>query len=344
MALSKLTPAASPAIELFRSFPVGIGIESVAYKECRQSGNVALSHQLDILLKPNGKQMINLDNSTLNMRFRVEDQNGDPVKPAEFAQNETLTKAPTPLSIVNNPIHSFWEGVEFSVNGANVYTSRAHAFSHKNHLKVLRELEFGNTSKQEQGYYLDYPPQLTKNLGIRGGNQGIAQRHKEILNNKSVHVCGPLGLGIAQMKTLLPPETECKLTLIKASDDYILLSAKEGDIREFKIIIEDVWVRLCVVTVTEQVYDGIMATFRKTPAVYMYQESEVKEICFMANNRLPTEVEIVSGLMPYEIVVLFVTQESHQGSKKSNPMALEVSYYISLPSIEIIERILSHNI
>ena len=335
MALSKLTPATSTSIELFRSYPVGIGIESVSYEECRQTGNVALSNQLDIELKSSGRQMINLDQSTLNIRFRVEGEDEAEVTPVVMGQDGNVQTPAVPVSIINNIVHSMWEGVELSMNNKNIYTSRAHAFSHKNHLKILRMLEYGNTTKQEQMFILDYPPHFTKTLKIRGGNQGLKRRHNEILNRKSVHVCGPIGLGVAEMGTLLPPGIVGKLTLIKASDDYLILTDNLAQAREFKIIIEDVWVKLCLVTIPDQVYDGMMATLAKTPAVYLYQESEVKEICFMANNRLPTEQEIVSGLLPFEVVILFVTQVSHQGSRTTNPLALEVIYIYLLTFVHM---------
>ena len=324
--MSKLTPAASSSIELFRSFPIGIGIESMKFVECRQSGNVALSNQLDIDLKAGERQMMNLDESTLNIRFRVESgEDHIGVQPVEMTQAGDVKTAPTPVSIVSNIVHSMWEGVELSLNNTNVYSSRAHAYCHKNYLKVLRQLMYGNTEKQEQLFSLDYPPHFTKTLKIRGGNQGVKKRHGEIINRKSVHVQGPLGLGITEMKTLLPPGSQCRLTLIKAGDDYLILSDNLASSKDYVIIIEDVWVKLCVVTLPDEVFDGMLATWRKTPAVYLYQESEVKEISFAANNRLPTEQVIVSGLLPYEVIVLFVTQASHQGSRTSNPLALEVT-------------------
>ena len=327
MALSSLTPASSSSIEVFRQFPVEIAIESMIYKECRQSGNVALTNQIDIPLESKGKQMINLDESTLNLRFRVEGAGGAEVEPVEYAaDNKTVVNAPTPVTVVNNIIHSMWEGVQMSLNMTNVYSSRAHAFSHKNFLKILRSLQFQQVSKEEQMFHLDYPPMLSKSCAIRGGNQGVYARNQRILHKKSVHVCGPLGLGIATTKTLLPPAISGKLTLIKASDDYIILTDKEGEAKTFKIIIEDVWVKLCLVTLPQSVLDGLLNNLTKMPATYLYQESEVKEISFHANNRLPTAQEICSGFMPYEMVLIMVSQNSHQGAKTSNPFVYEVRF------------------
>lgn len=325
MALSNLTAASSASIELFKQFPVEIGIESMIFQDCRQSGNVALSNQIDIPLDAKGKQMINLDESSLNVRFRVEGENGAEVEPVKMAlDRKTIEVNPTPVSIVNNPIHSIWEGVELSLNMQTVYTSRAHAFSQKNFLKILRSLEFSQVSKQAQLFHLDFPPHYVKNLAIRGGNQGVKERTQQILNKASVHVCGPLGLGIATTKTLLPPGVRGKLTLTRASDEYIILTDKEAEAKKFKFVIEDVWVKLCLVTLPQPVYDGLMNTLTKIPAVYRYQETELKEISYPANVRLPTISEICTGLMPYEVVLALVTQNSHQGSRTTNPFAYEV--------------------
>ena len=290
MSFSNFVPASSSALELFRSHPVDIGIESVSHTECRQNGNVSLTPQIDIDFESNGRQMIYLDETKLNIRFRVEGKDGAHVNPIVWKNDGvTIETPPTPVSVVNNAIHSFFEGVEFSINSKTVYSSRAHAFSHKNFLEIMRNLQYEQMSKQDQMMYLDYPPHFVTNLAIRGGNMGLARRTDEILHGNSVHCSGPLGLGIARTQTFMPPGTKCKLSLIRASDEYIILSNKPEEARDFKVIFEDIWLDVCLVTVPQAVYDGMLTTMTKMPAIYLYQETDVKEISYPANNRLPAE-------------------------------------------------------
>ena len=326
--MSYVPSSASPT-HLFKSKQVDVAVDSVRYVDRRQLSNISNSNQIDIDLSPEtNDELVLLSESKLHVVFHVENNKKEGVKPGVAGDDQGAGKIPpTNISVINLILYTLFEIVELAIYQTIVYTARSHHFGHKNYMDMLKSFQYRSVNNEIKFCYLDSPGRYIDNTDVEGGNQGLASRHLRIQQRKKVHCVGPLNMGFTESGTLLPPGCETHLKLTRSSDDYVILSGAD-DKDGFSLVLDDVYIELCHVTLRKAALLGMKEVLLKQPAMYYYKETVMTEFTIPQNTLITTERKVVDGKLPYQLGAVLITTLSHQGSKQHNPLHYLVSTHI----------------
>ena len=134
--------------------------------------------------------------------------------------------------------------------------------------------------------------------------QGLLSRYEYTKNGKSCHVLANLGFGFSDSNQLaLPSGVTGKLRFKQADRKFTLMSNQPC--KNYKIVIEKVYVEVFALEPKETVFAGIEKVLRQDeiPAIYSFSDTVVKS--FVQNSGIASvdELQLCEGDLPYKVHV-----------------------------------------
>ena len=72
------------------------------------------------------------------------------------------------------------------------------------------------------------------------------------------------GFSVSSQPSLLPPDTKMTVTLRRNSDDFVLIRA-EGDDTDYKIVLEDIHMKMFIMTPSPEALNRFYTRYRNKP-------------------------------------------------------------------------------
>ena len=178
----------SAELDLFRTTPTDVGIESIEYSDCRPTTQVGQNQNaIEFSISGSSMKYISLQQTKLQLSIRLEKGDGQDITAADN------------VGLVNLPLQTLFSTVDLELNQVPT-THIGNNYGYKAYLDTL--LNYGQDAKfsqlQSQLYYPDTPEHFNS-TDVRGGlNFGLMWRTGFAENSKIIDLEGNLFLDLAQ--------------------------------------------------------------------------------------------------------------------------------------------------
>jgi len=303
--------------DLFRAPPLQRMVKNFKYEETFTGNNVKTDGTLTFRVKGSANQWIDLDDTYLLVRYKVVTHNEQKIA----NQAETIVKT----FEEPNLLHNLWSQVEMAIQNVtiksvvNPYPMRAYI---ENLLTTtpdgLQEMyESEGFWKEGGGTKFDHAIQET---AANIATNTPLRKKPQTLNKDSVErtLYGKLATDLWRQGRNIPPSHDLKLTLTKNRPQFYLRSSEVAG-QEHKLQLE----KVILVVKRVELYDDTQASLDKAmleagKIIYPIRRVDVKSHTIATGTKIFQE-SIVSGQMPYRIILGFVDSDAYSGSYAKSP-------------------------
>ena len=235
---------------------------------------------------------------------------------------------------VDNIFHSLWKGVNVLADNKTISTSGTNYM-----YKAFIEQTIGKTfsEKEELGHLEGYSPDdgdftSTHPYSSRL-NRGLQARYLWTRNKTIFTMRGPLKTDIWQQDKLMLNGVNLAFILTPTSDDFRLITNPDG--LKCKIILSDMQLHLCKVTLDPRALIGVSETLKKVNAKYPVTKTDVrmKQVEKGSFNLIVDNIYKDKSI-PTRVICGLVDAEAYNGHMRKNPFYFEncsltqVGFYI----------------
>ena len=271
----------------------------------------------------NATEYIDLGKSLLYIQLRIVKEDG-----TEFAKSDDgkVVEFATP---VNGILDSMWSGIDVYFNGVLVSTSGTN-YTYKAFIENLLNYSKEATKNQlssigmtvdDANFDSTFPLDSTDQSGtITGVNSGLRERNKLFVNGVG-EFQGVILSDICNQGKLILNSVDIDITFTPNKDEFRLITSPNG--LKCKILIEDMSISVCKVTVNPGVLIGHANMLKTHNAKYPFQRTEIRTYAVPAMNMSDTIEDIYKSIIPSKLVVGFVDQAAYHGEFSSNPLKFD---------------------
>ena len=291
---------------LFDPIRVNRGAEQIQWIEYRPINQLSDDSPVEICVPGTGSQYMDLKRSRLYVRACIKKGDLKDLDEKDYV-------APCNLFL-----QSIFSQIDVYLQ-QRLVSSRAAGHPYRAMFDTL--LNFGppalESQFQSQLYYKDTGGAM--DYGAKDDiriNQGFVSRHKLTELSQSVDLEGPIYADLMQMDRYLLNGCELRLKLHQSSDSFRLMTKKGTN---YKVILQDVIFKACMVTVSPEVIMAHAATLQKTPALYPYIRTELKAFAVPKGSYQAAIDDVFLGSIPNRVVISMVSGAAYSGSYNLNP-------------------------
>ena len=324
-------PIITEDVSLFSLPPVNVGTDKVQWIEhfpkfMTQKGN----QSIQFTISGSGKQYTDLSKTELYVKLSIRDKNGH----IHSQDPKVATAVPA-----DNVLHTLWSSVDIYMNH-NLVTSCGTNYHNQALLRQL--LTLSHETRKYQGQFCGFTGEFnnfgnptvgtpTSNYGLKtrqnwftsivksqypygeGGDEGTTQ----IATPSAVEFQAPFLADICNQERLILNGVDIEIKLWPNRDELRLITSPEG--REAKIVIEDIRLKVCKVTVSDETFLGHNAQLLKTPALYPFERTDIR--CKDVSQGKYGDIleDIFQGELPSKIIIGMVDSEGYYGDFNRNP-------------------------
>ena len=258
---------------------------------------------------------IDLGRTELHVKLAVRNKDGSLLK--------NTKEAPASIVPIDIILHNMWSSVEVYLN-KKLVSSSGTDYPYKSTIETF--LNYSHNCKRYQLFTTGFSmengknPQATLPM-IPVPNEGLKTRCEwfGLTNrNKSVQFIGPINADICNQNRLILNEVSVDLKLWPAKDAFRLICSE--NIPEAKLIIEEIFLRVCKVSVSPEVRLGHAAALQLAPARYPFNKVEIRPLAAEKGNSVINFSNIFEGQIPTKMVVGMVSQSNYIGNFNTNPL------------------------
>ena len=204
---------------------------------------------------------IKLQDIFLEISCSIHQHNGADLR---YTDTDTSIENSDQPVFVNNILHSLFSDCDVFANGVKISTANG-VYGHKSYLET--EMSYSDDAKKSwlacQGYNYESAP------GDRT-HADINDRATSTRSSASINLIGKLSVDFFTCDQLLIPNVSLRIKLVRAHNDFIVISDDAGKRYTVKIRDANLYVRKMIVS--EPVVASIERVLLKTPAMYKYTE------------------------------------------------------------------------
>ena len=297
---------ANSELDLFASPPIQTSVDHSVMKDHYPVSGMIHSGPIDFNIVSSADEYLDLSDSYLHVTAHVSDSG---VK----GKAATDTFAPANLFI-----HSLFSQIDVSINGKLV-SSSTNTYAYRAYIESL--LSYGRAYKKSyltnSLWYKDVAghfDELTVDT-----NKGAFKRHEFLINNKKVDMMGFLHTDFFRQERLLPPGCDIKIRLVRASEQFSLMSTKPG----YKTVIDNAILYVKKVKLNPAVTLAHANVLKKNNMLFPIQRVGCKVFSIPAGSLSSYREAIISGQLPTKIVIGLVKNAAYNGSHNMNPFNFE---------------------
>ena len=296
---------------LFDPVSVNRGAEQIRWVEYRPINQLSDNAPVEICVPGTGSQYMDLKRSRLYVRASIKKSDGTDLKEADL------------VSPVNLFLQSIFSQVDVYLQ-QRLCSSGSAGHPYRAMFDTL--LNFGppalESQFQSQLYYKDTAGAMDANVPEKSPvNEGLDNRYQLSKLSQSIDMEGPIYADIMQMDRYLLNGVELRLKLHQSSNGFRLITASTKE--KYKVVLEDVIFKACMVTVSPEVITGHATALMKTPALYPYIRTELKAFAVPKGSYQAAIDDVFLGNIPNRVVIAMVTGASYSGTYSLNPFNLQ---------------------
>ena len=278
--------------------------QRVQYVEYRTASSLNDGGPLHFIIPPTANQFIDLRRTLLHVEARI------------MRPDDTVLKNTDVVLPVNLPLHSFFSQVDVELQQQLVCSNQHYGYKANIETLLEQNAEAQNTHLRSQGFVKDIADAMEPAADVRA-SKSFAIRFAMFGASKTVDLEGPLLADIFQHDRLLLNGVELNIKLWPARDKFALLSGSEE--LDFKIVFEEVYLRVCKVTPTNAIMFAISETVKEKPALYPFVRTEVRAFHLPTGQYNFHLEDLYQQNVPTEMIVCMVDAEAYHGTFLKNP-------------------------
>ena len=279
--------------------------ERVQYVDYRSAAPLNDGGPVQFIIPPTANQFIDLRRTLLHVEARIINK----------ADGKDL-EATDVVIPANLPLHTLFSQVDVELQQQLVCSNQLYGYKAIVETLLEHNQEAQDTHLKSQGFTKELSAQMEIVEDIRQ-NYAFADRFSLFGMSQTVDLEGPLMVDICQQDRLLLSGVEVNIKLWPAKQNFILLSAKDD--KEFKLVFEEVYLRVCKVTPAPSILFGILDTLKNQPALYPYIRTEMRAFQVQTGQYNFHLEDMYQQNIPTEVLVCMVDAEGFHGDLKKNP-------------------------
>lgn len=297
----------SEIAELPLEAPIQRQIVDSFYTYYKPIGPVVGSTEIEFNIKNNSETFIDLSNSEVETIFRVKKANG-----ANLASTDKVTVINYIAATMFNTVVCMLGNVQVTERTPNqAFRAIVETLTTYGRDAVESWLQSGLFFKDTAGQMDNADPAPAN--GTDPVNVGLKQRFDLTKESKRVAVRGRIHTDMCNQARPLINFVPISLKFHLNKNAYCLMSAEED--ASYKIVIEDMSLRLRHIKLVDQVYNSIVTK----RVVYPITRVKVKEYIIPQGGKSFNVANFVMGELPEKIIIGLVTNEAANGNYKLNP-------------------------
>jgi hypothetical protein len=218
---------------------------------------------------------------------------------------------------VNLALHSLWNQVDVSLGG-RLMTQATGMYPYKSMIQTL--LNYGKAAKDSQllaqGFYYEAGKEMA--AVTADGSIAITAKMPLFETSKSVDFEGPLLEDVFHMNRYLLNNIEVGLKLYPSRPDFYVMASGADD-KKYKIVMEDIIFKVCMVRVSPGVILGHAKALETRNALYTYTRCETKSYSIPKGTHSFNLDNVFQLSRPSRLVFGLVSSEAFNGQYSKNP-------------------------
>ena len=257
---------------------------------------------------------IDLSQTELHVKLSVQKADG-----TEFINTKEVKQSVAPIDAI---LHTMWSSVEIYLN-KQLVSSTGTDYPYKSIIEA--NLNYGKGCKRYQMYTIGFSnedganPTATVPMD-KPPNNGLKTRCEWFgleKRDKSVEFIGPINADICNQNRLILNQVSLDVKLWPAQNAFKLICSQ--NVSEGKLIINEIFLRVCKVAVSPEVRLGHAAGLELAPARYPFNKVEIRPLSIDKGNSIANFNNIFEGNVPTKMIVGLVSQDDYIGDFQTNP-------------------------
>ena len=314
-----MTSIHTEQLDLFSLPPYNTAEEKIYYEKLpptyfNKNSASAVTFHMD----PQPTDYVDLSKTELHVKLYVEKDDG-----TEFVNTNDVRESVTPIDVI---LHTMWSSVEVYAN-QKLISSAGTEYPYKSIIEA--NLNYNKNCKQYQMYTIGFsnedgsnptttlPMDFPTNNGLKTRSEwfGLSKR------DKHVEFIGPINADICTQNRLILNGVGLNFKFWPSQDAFRLICSE--NVGKGKLMIEDIFLRICKVAVSPEVRLGHAAALELAPARYPFNKIDVRPLAIDKGNSVANFSNIFEGLVPTKMIVGMVSQDNYLGNFQTNPFYFE---------------------
>ena len=281
---------------LFSFPPSDTALQSREWIEYRPVNQITGSTVLDFNIPSQYSAYNDLKNSRLNVKLRLTNNDGTPLKDGEV------------VGLVNLPLQTIFRQVDVTFQQTQVSHTGTN-YPYKAYIDTILKT---NLSTQEnlltsQLFYKDKGPDT--NDAKTGSNGGLFELAVATIGGKIVDLEGPLFLDLFEQSRVLVNGVSIGIKLWPSLDAFRLITDSLTPNQKVQIV--DVRFKLCVQRLNGGALVAHEKLLQEQPAMYPYLRSEIKATSIAMGQYGLSVDDLFQGLVPSKLIVGWVSSAAY---------------------------------
>jgi hypothetical protein len=293
-----------PSLALFDKPPVNTGILSHKWIQYRPISQISNTGLLEFTIPGTSTSYINLACSFLQIQGKIIKGNGEEISKTDD------------VAFINLPLQTFWRQIDISLQ-QNIISHRVGTnYAYKAYLDTLLNVSEKKQINQlsSQIFNKDSFGYMDK-FGVE--NPAHFVRWERTQGGQIVQLSAPLCLDIGEQDRFILNGVEINLKFWPNKPSFYLMTPDKESRYEF--MITDAYFNACMIEVSPAVIVGHAAALKDYPALYPFNQSDVKTFSIAKGLYDFTVDNIFQGDVPTSVIVGLVPSEAYNGSYGRNP-------------------------
>ena len=305
----RTAPAALPELNLFTLPPTQTAVDGVYEVDVRPVSQVTGNNNspVEFTFGGEGPDYIDLARSKLKVKFKI----------VHSDATSSVLAADEIAVPVNLALHSLWNQVDVSLGG-RLMTQATGLYPYKSLIQTL--LNYGKEAKDSQLLAQGFYHEAGKNMDTvtKEGNAAVAKKEKLFAASKTVDFEGPLLEDVFHMNRYLINNVEVSLKLYPSRAEFFVMATGAADMK-YKVVLEDVIFKVCMVRVSPGVILGHAKALETRNALYNYTRCETKSYSIPSGTQSFNLDNVFQLSRPSRLVFGLVASDAFNGAYAKNP-------------------------
>lgn len=223
--------------------------------------------------------------------------------------------------MINYPLNSLFRQIGISLNGRVINSSDGH-HGYRSYIETL--LNFSQNSKDTFLKSSGWTEEGT-NMDNINENLEIYERRKLMKNSKVLELYGRIHGDMINQPLLLINNVDFRLKLQMHRPEFFILYENEENEPILKVLDATLYMKSC--TINPKILLSHQMLLEKTSCNYFYKSVTVKPFTLSNQGSSMISIDnIVLGVLPTSIWIMFVDGDSYNGDYKLNPFIFKHNY------------------
>ena len=292
-------------LDLFSAPMTQLSIEDKVYTEILPVSAITDTGPIEFFIPGDGEKYLDLNDTLLHVRVKITNADG-----SNLADDAAV-------GLLNYPLNTMFSQCDVILGDRLISQSSA---THPYRAMIETLLNYSEDTLKSQFsaglFYKDTAGAIDSIVVNNGPNRGLNQRASFTTNSRELHLMGPLHADIFFCERLLLNSVDMRVKLIRASDAFSLMGARDSTFR-LKIIGASLFMKK--VMVSPAIRLGHASALMRGNALYPLSRVNVKTYSIPENSRICTQENLFLGAILKYLVLGMVHHEAFTGRRDLSP-------------------------